>query len=101
MKIVLLVVFVTTTLFASDRETQSLNHEISQNYNDSLMVEVAGDRIMLSEIMDIVGLQPNFELKEAKVANIEASVSHRKRYILYNPEYISWISHTTKGKWAA
>ena len=56
---------------------------------------------MLSEIMNVVGLQPNFELKEAKVANIEASISHRKRYILYNPAFITWINRATKDKWAA
>jgi hypothetical protein len=40
-------------------------------------------------------------LKQAKVLNIEASISHRKRYILYNPAYISWINTVTKNKWAA
>jgi hypothetical protein len=49
----------------------------------------------------VVGLTPNFELKEAKVNNVEASISHRKRYILYNPGYINWINSVTKDKWAA
>ena len=70
-------------------------------YNDSLVIQVPEAREMLSEIMAVVGLHPNFELKEARVANIEASISHRKRYILYNPDYISWINKTTKDKWAA
>ena len=56
---------------------------------------------MLSEIMGVVGLTANFELREAKVANIQASISHRKRYILYNPDYISWINNATNDKWAA
>jgi len=56
---------------------------------------------MLSEIMGVVGLVPNFELREAKVPNIQASISHRKRYILYNPEYINWINNATQDKWAA
>src|SRR3989337_808626 len=70
-------------------------------YNDSLVIQVPEAREMLSEIMAVVGLHPNFELKEARVANREASISHRKRYILYNPDYISWINKTTKDKWAA
>lgn len=56
---------------------------------------------MLTEIMSVIGLSPNFELKEAKVDNIEASISHRKRYILYNPSFINWINDVTKDKWAA
>jgi hypothetical protein len=54
---------------------------------------------MVSNIMNITGLQADFEVKEAKVMNIEASISHRKRYILYNPEFIDWINRATKDKW--
>ena len=56
---------------------------------------------MLSEIMNVLGLKANFELKEARVDNIEAYISHRKRYILYNPSFISWINKATNNKWAA
>jgi hypothetical protein len=70
-------------------------------YNDSLPEQGTMTPQMLSEIMNVVGLQQNFELKEAKVLNIEASISHGKRYILYNPEFISWINKITKSKWAA
>lgn len=53
------------------------------------------------EIMNAVGLKPNFILKPAKVTNIEASVSKHQRYILYNPEFISWINNTCKDQWTA
>ena len=56
---------------------------------------------IVKEIMNAVGLKPDFILKPAKVTNIQAAVSRRKRYILYNPEFISWINNTTKDKWAA
>ena len=56
---------------------------------------------MLNQIMEVVGLEPNFELKEARVDNIEASIQHRKRYILYNPSFINWINEVTKDRWAA
>ena len=55
---------------------------------------------MLSEIMSVVGLQCNIELKEADVMNIEANISHHKRYILYNPKYLNWIANITRDKWA-
>ena len=45
-------------------------------------------------------MQTDFELKEANVLNIEASISHRKRYILYNPTYITTLNNLTKNKWA-
>ena len=70
-------------------------------YNDSTSAGIPSAREMLSEIMNVTGLQPNFELKEADVLNIEASISHRKRYILYNPAFINWINDITKDKWAA
>jgi hypothetical protein len=55
---------------------------------------------MLQEIISATGLQQNFELKQADVLNIEASISHRKRYILYNPTFITSINNLTKNKWA-
>jgi hypothetical protein len=54
---------------------------------------------ILMEIMNVTGLQSNFELKKSKVQNLEASISRKKRVILYNPEYISWINSNTKNKW--
>jgi hypothetical protein len=51
------------------------------------------------DILQVTGLRANFELKEARVRNIEASISHRKRYILYNPEFIDWVNRTTSDKW--
>ncbi|MGZ8551863.1 MAG: M48 family metalloprotease [Chitinophagaceae bacterium] len=76
-------------------------HNSLKVFHDSLVVKVPETREMLAEIMTVVGLHANFLLREAKVANIEASVSNRKRYILYNPNYISWISNVTRDKWAA
>lgn len=53
----------------------------------------------LIDILKVTGLQANFELRAAKVRNIEASISHRKRYILYNPEFIDWVNRSTSDKW--
>ena len=78
------------------------NFSSSVSFNDSVLsAKKPWTQQMLSEIMNVVGLTPNFELKAAKVNNIEASISHRKRYILYNPGYINWITTVTKDKWAA
>lgn len=53
----------------------------------------------MMDILKVTGLHANFELRAAKVRNIEASISHRKRYILYNPQFIDWVNHTTADKW--
>jgi hypothetical protein len=55
---------------------------------------------MLREIINATGLHTSFELKEANVLNIESSISHRKRYILYNPTYITSLNTISKNRWA-
>jgi hypothetical protein len=92
--------FASSLGFAGTTQANQTNNSI-KIYHDSLEVKLPSAREMLAEIMTVVGLKADFELKEAKVANIEASVSHRKRYILYNPGYINWISNVTRDKWAA
>jgi len=71
-----------------------------KNPIDTSMMKISDVRGMLQEIIDITGLQTDFELKEANVLNIEASFSHKKRYILYNPTYITTLNNLTKNKWA-
>ena len=71
-----------------------------RNWSDSSQVSIPEPREILSEILKVTGLQSNFELKAADVLNIEASISHKKRYILYNPSFINWINSVTKDKWA-
>jgi hypothetical protein len=56
---------------------------------------------LIGSIIDVVGLKPNFKLKEANVPNVEATIRHHKRYILYNPEFISLVNKATKDKWSA
>lgn len=99
---ILSALFIIVSYIGSAKTTQSTHFIPPGVFNDSTSsVNLPVAREMLSEIMNIVGLTPNFELKEAKVTNIEASISHRKRYILYNPEFINWITKETKDKWAA
>ena len=92
---ILLTAFIAAILFCSAQPTNNVDNFPEKNHNNIIPKE------MLSEIMSVVGLQCNIELKEADVMNIEASISHRKRYILYNPSYIAWINNITKNRWAA
>ncbi len=73
----------------------------SSAIKDTSIVKIPAAREMLAEIMASVGLRVNFELKEARVGNFEAVIFRRKRYILYNPDYIRWVTHLTLDKWSA
>lgn len=55
---------------------------------------------LLEDILRVTGLQSNFTLKEADVLNIEASISRKQRFILYNPSFINEINTLTRDKWA-
>jgi len=74
---------------------------IKRGDGDSVLAKAPETRQLLLDIITVTGLQPNFELKEASVLNIEAAISHRKRYILYNPSFINSLYTVTKDKWAA
>ena len=58
------------------------------------------DRIV-SGIMDALGLNSKFKVKVANVPNVEATIKHHERYILYNPEFVNKVNETTKDKWAS
>jgi hypothetical protein len=70
------------------------------NFHDSLTSKIPSVDEMLSVIMNATGLYGDFELKQARVLNIEASISHKKRYILYNTSFIDWINRVTNDRWA-
>ena len=96
----LLAVFIAIVSFSfADPISKNNDHEIKSPVDTSMM-KISDVREMLQEIIDITGLQTDFELKEANVMNIEASVSHRKRFILYNPTYVTTLNNLTKNKWA-
>ena len=56
---------------------------------------------IVSGIMDAVGLNSKFKVKVANVPNVEATIKHHERYILYNPEFVNKVNETTKDKWAS
>lgn len=82
----------------------SANNKIGKEIriiNDSSQLSTLNINAVLQEILSAAGLQTNFELKEANVLNIEASVSHKKKYILYNATFITSLNTATRNnKWA-
>jgi hypothetical protein len=55
---------------------------------------------ILQQIKNVAGVNEDFEIKEANVLNIEATIRHKRKYILYNPVFISGLNTATKDKWS-
>lgn len=91
----LLSVCITVTFFTFANS----NNEIKVP-NDSSLIKIADVHDLLLQVISVTGLNESFELKEANVLNIEATVKHKKRYILYNPAFIASLNNISKNKWA-
>jgi hypothetical protein len=58
-------------------------------------------RDIMRNIISAVGLQPKFETKEASIPNAAAVIYNRKRYILYNPKFVSSLNKIAGNQWAS
>ena len=94
----LLTAFIVTAsfVFAVPRAN---NYSIGFPVDSSLIRLTTIMQDMLDQITSVIGVNGSFELKEARVLNIEATVSHKKRYILYSPSFITSLNNTTNDKW--
>ena len=93
----LLAAFITVACLGFARPVNDTNQVAIKQYKDSLMQKIPAVDDMLQEILDAVGLGYNFELKQADVLNIETSISHKKRLILYNPSFIASLLIATSA----
>jgi hypothetical protein len=96
----LLAAFIIVACVSFARPANDTNQVRAKQYRDSVMQKIPALDDMLLEILDAAGLNYNFELKKADVLNIETSISHKKRLILYNPSFIASLNSITKDKWA-
>jgi hypothetical protein len=78
------------------------------SYHNHAVIDLPADppsaeegKEIIENIISIVGLRANFEILPAKVPNAAAVVYHGKRYILYNPLFISKLTRTTGSYWSA
>jgi hypothetical protein len=61
----------------------------------------SGQRDVLREITDVVGLKPRFELRATtEVQNAAAVVYGGKRYLLYNPQFVGAVNRAGRTDWA-
>jgi hypothetical protein len=56
---------------------------------------------VINKIIDVIGLQPSFEIRAANIPNAAAVVQGGKRYILYNPNFLSSVEQAAGDKWAS
>jgi hypothetical protein len=98
MKFALSCVFAFTLCTLHATANRNLNHSTVPPA-DSNMSQRQFMQDAVSDIMKVTGLQANFELKRSHVRNIEAIISHRKRYIVYNPDFIQKVNDGTSEKW--
>lgn len=98
---ILFTVFFTALIPAFSRPQLPTKVGSPKSITDSVLTDTPGLEGMLADIMKVCGSQATFELKQADVRNLQASVSHHKKYILYNPLFIDWVSRATGDKWAA
>ncbi len=61
---------------------------------------VVGARDIVTEIIDVVGLKPRFELRAANIENAAAVIYNGKRYILYNERFLAAVNNAVRTDWA-
>jgi len=60
-----------------------------------------GQRDILREITNVVGLKPRFELRStSEVENAAAVVYNGQRYLLYNPQFVAAVNRAGRTDWA-
>lgn len=67
----------------------------------SNFASVSEARSIINEIVSVMGLKVNFEVREANVPNAGAAFFNNKRYILYNPNFIKQINRAARTDWAS
>jgi hypothetical protein len=69
--------------------------------NTSTVSSASEGKAIALQIMNAVGLKPNFEVVAANIPNAAAVVYGGKRYIVFNPRFINGLIQTTGTRWAA
>lgn len=94
------ILFSSFTTAASASESKSIPGDtITVAAKD--LVTVTQAKAVIQEIMDAIGVETDFEVRPAKIANAAAAMAKGKRYILYNPVFITLLYRATgSNRWA-
>ena len=98
--IIALMMFAGSSFAQSSREITSSQIE-SWIRNPASFTSVSEAKTMIANIIEVIGLKPNFKVMTANVDNAVAVVYQGKRYILYNPDFINRLNAAAGNKWAS
>lgn len=88
--------------FGSDKYLAMCNYYGEEARGDVIMVNPSAvTEAVVTNIMSTIGLKANFELRAANVPTAAAVIMDGKRYIMYNPDFMSKINAATGSDWAA
>src|SRR5687767_7296698 len=91
-----LLTLVMFTLGTRAQTDQSTDPSSTINYNS------VGEAAQIArDIIKAAGKKANFDIRKANVPNAAAVLYGDKRYILYNPDFISKLNAVTGTQWAA
>ena len=96
----ILVVLLAITSLSFATRGENIYTQITFSDTSSSSISASSMQNILEQIKNVAGINMNFEIREADVLNIEATIKHRKKYILYNSSFIASLNSVTKDKWA-
>jgi hypothetical protein len=72
-------------------------HTVSFSHN---RISINDAEQIVNHIVNTMGIEENFILKEGRVKNIEASIKRKKQQIIYNPDFINNLQYASNSRWA-
>jgi hypothetical protein len=92
---------------ASAQNRHTSHSFICSYYGEPITTSVMGfassseAKNVITNIIDVIGLQPTFEIRSANIPNAAAVVQGGKRYVLYNPNFIANVEKAAGDRWAS
>jgi hypothetical protein len=95
-------IFIASTASAQfNTQWNVLSNDSVRPVSVSNFASVSEARTIINEIIAVMNLKVNFEVREANVPNAGAVFYNGKRYILYNPVFIKQIDRAAQTDWAS
>lgn len=104
-----LLLFFSATLIAQP-PSENICTEHYCSFSGSSLVNIRGiqqfsseaeAQAVMTDIVNVMGLRPNFVIQAANVPNAAAWINNTQRYILYNPAFIQSVRASTHTDWSA
>jgi hypothetical protein len=97
----LMLIFTSAAKAQFDTTWNVVSNDTTQKLVVSNFASVSEARSVINEIISVMNLKVNFEVREANVPNAGAVFYNNKRYILYNPSFIKLIDRAARTDWAS